>query len=94
MVNAKRVEYFCEKRTKSDNSAATLAEGECHSCIHSEARAAGTHSVRKNKPSHGSELGDSLRSDRYALLIKPLRAALFISFFIHFIFAPTKWLSF
>lgn len=52
------------------------------------------HSVRKYKPSHSSELGDSLHSDRYAPLIKPLRAALFVSFFIHFIFAPTKWLSF
>lgn len=63
-------------------SAATLAEGGCHSCIHSDASAAGTHGVRKNKCSHSSELGDSLHSDRYTLLTKPLRAALVISFLL------------
>lgn len=41
------------------------------------------HSVRKSKPSHGSELGDSLHSDRCALLTKLLRAALLILFLLH-----------
>lgn len=48
-------------------SAAALAEEGCHSCVQSDARAAGTHSMRKSKCSHSSELGGSLHSDRCAL---------------------------
>lgn len=63
--------------------AATLAGGGSVTVVFTEMQEQQEHSVRKSKPSPSSERGDSLHSDRCALLTNPLGAALFVSFLLH-----------